>query len=286
MFPLPSEVAGGPFVFAAEPQAVPRVPQPPSPSRESPRLTRSRHRSAASRGAAPQLRPYGPLGDRAQVLQYADSPDSCSSASRAPAPPPGPRPRTAPGRRSPPRGPGRGRRRPRRRRSVVPASTRASTFSISSIHRASPAAVAGDEPGLGLGPGQQLGEDGDMAGGALLGMQLPPQLQEFGEAADPGEALAVVRDALLRAVPAGGGEEFVDAAEVVEDQGLVDSCGGGDAAGRGLGEALLGERLQRTGEQFRTGIGAQVRASSRKGRSPARTPRSAMFTNSAEKDPS
>src|SRR3954451_8304105 len=100
-----------------------------------------------------------------------------------------------------------------------------------------------------------------------------------------GEAIAVEGHALLGAMAAGSGEQFVDAAEVVEDQCLIHSGRSGDGPGRGAGDAALGQDLQCSGEQFVLRAG-HTRVSSRTGRSPAGIPCSATSTYSAVKEPS
>ncbi|GGY81639.1 hypothetical protein GCM10010363_73110 [Streptomyces omiyaensis] len=134
------------------------------------------------------------------------------------------------------------------------------------------------EPGDGgggqsrVGPGarEEPPEDGGVAGLPLLGVRLPPEGEEFGEAADRVRPFAVAGHPLFGAVPAGRRGELVDRAEVVEDQHLVHSRGGGHGTGRGPVDALLDERARGAVQGPVPGVlGAHVLASSRTGAAPA-----------------
>lgn len=91
---------------------------------------------------------------------------------------------------------------------------------------------------LGLGAGQHLGQHDHVAPGPLAGVQPPAQLQQLRQRVDGVELLRVASDPLPHTVRARLGEQPVHAAEVVEDEGLVDAGLGGDHAGRGAGYAL------------------------------------------------
>lgn len=152
-----------------------------------------------------------------------------------------------------------------------------------------PVGGGGGEDGRGLPGGQQLPEQGDVPGGPFLLVHGAGELQQFGEAAQGGEAVAVAGHALLGAVPAGRGEQLVHGAEVVEDQALPHPGGGRDGACGGLGDALLGQGAQGSFEQLLLGGGAHARASSRTGRRSPQRPvahRSRASTYSAVKEPS
>src|SRR5215472_13107803 len=115
------------------------------------------------------------------------------------------------------------------------------------------------EPRAGLCTGQHLGEDGKVAGRALVRVQRPAEVQQFAQGSDRAETVSVSGDVLLRAVPHRSAEQLVHTAEVVEHERMVHACGGGDRPRRGAGDSPGAQGLERTLEQPGPGIAVHQR---------------------------
>ena len=116
----------------------------------------------------------------------------------------------------------------------------------------------GGRPGqllVALRAGQQLGQHGDVAQGPLLIVQAPADREQLAQRPDRGQLLAVALHPGPGRREAGLGEQVVDAAEVVEDERLVDAGGAGHGAGRDAGDAVAADRRQRTVDQLLPGVG-------------------------------